>query len=315
MAIEQKIYAVFVISACLLWTACSNDETRLASDAEKTAQLRQLGSRLDSGFRLSVEEFDALRSIYEEFPGSSSARTVYEKALIQRKDWGTLAAFYEAGRKFDPESERNLAKTYIKLGKYERALEVASAFDFDSDPELRRVATAAYFQTGRYGDAKRILDDHWTSIVENKEVSEMSIRGMIHFYDGEDDKAIEILNRVQEIDPGNITANNGLSRVYASRGQTEKAKEALARVRDSFAKITAEEAAKTAYVEKIYQLQEHYKNKRFKEAINIAQQLVPDASDQQRFIIYQYMYNSHKALGNEAEARAVLDKARRLKQK
>ena len=78
---------------------------------------------------------------------------------------------------------------------------------------------------------------------------------------------------------------------------------------------TADERRKTNYVEKIYKLQEAYKAKRFQEVINIANEILPEADAKNKAALYQFLYNSHKALGQQEEAQEVLVKAREMQQK
>ncbi len=89
------IYALLSISAFYL-CACSSDETRFANDATSVAKVRELSSKLNAGQQLAEDEFNELKKVYEQYPKSESLRKPYETALFLRKDWATLASFYDS---------------------------------------------------------------------------------------------------------------------------------------------------------------------------------------------------------------------------
>ena len=292
--------------------SCDSGGGSLSSSPAKLAEVNKYGQKLKSGQRLTNEEFDKLTAIQKEFPNDETAWKHLETALTKRKDWKTLAEFYEATGLDTPELESKAAASYFRFGKYSKAEELSKDFDM-SKTNLRRIRVGALYNLGNYKEASKILDKHWKTVVEEKGVDEYVFRGMIHFYDKENDKALEVLESAIEIDPKNIPAYNGLSRVYTAVGKEDKAKEALEKLRSNYEELTKVERAKTRFVEKIYKIQEDYKNKRYSEVIVTAKQIESEVPANQKKVFYQYMFNSYKALGREAEAREVMNKARQLK--
>ncbi len=318
MSVKQRFSAVCAILFCVaLYSSCKGDETRFSEDSVALAKVRALSAKLNSGQQLSEQEFNDLKAEFEKYPKAESLQKPYEAALFLRKDWASLAEFYRSlqGEDFTEFREKNLAKVFVKLGNYEEASKIASKFDLKKDEEMRLVAASSFFHTGRYAEAKRLLDDSWESIVSQKRLDEMVLRGMIYFYEGENKKALEVLEKVITFDPLNVTANNGLSRVYAAEGNTEKAKAAQLKVQESFDKITEHEQVKTRIVEKSNRLEEAYQAKRYNEVISLSRELIPHADPRNRMIMYQYLYNSYMALGKQNEARAVMEEAKQFQQK
>jgi tetratricopeptide (TPR) repeat protein len=310
------IYALLSISAFYL-CACSSDETRFSNDPTSVAKVRALSTKLNSGQQLAEVEFNELKKLYEQYPKSESLRKPFETALFLRKDWATLATFYDSmqGSEMAVEHKRNHAKVYVKLGDYEKALELTKTIDLKTDADMRHTAATSLFQLGKYDEAKKILDESWSTIEKEKRIDEITLRGMIYFYEGDNAKAVETLTKATAINENSIPANNGLSRVYTAMGDDEKASAALKRVQTAFDEITQSERQKTILVEQGHKLQNAFKAKRFEEVIALGPEMIAGSTPQNRLIIYQYMYNSYVALGKTEEAKEVLEKAKQLQQK
>ncbi len=180
---------------------------------------------------------------------------------------------------------------------------------------MRHTAITSLFQLGKYDEAKKILDQSWNEIEREKRIDEITIRGMIYFYQGDNAKAVETLLKATAINENSIPANNGLSRVYSATGDEEKASQALKRVQTEFDKVTESEKQKTIFVEKGHNLQNAYNAKRYEEVILLGSQMIADSSPQNRFIIYKYMYDSYVALGKTEEAKEILEKVKQTEQK
>lgn len=294
-----------------LFIACRNDEKAVQADAPASAEISRINQQIAAKQKLTQKDIDSIREIYARYPQAKSVRQTLQTALISREDWGSLEKLLleiPAGE-LTREDKTNLGKVYLKLGRYGEAADTLRPLEDGSDPEIRFLLANAYFNSGSYDEAKKLLDDSWENIISEKRVSEMTFRGMIYFYQNEPEKAAEILRKVIEIDPANIAALNGLSRIYGARGDREKAEEYLARVQQTFDRVTAEERRRTKFVETIYKLKEAYQAQRFEEVIELANQAIPEADAANRAALYQYLYNSYRALGRQKEAQEALAKA------
>ena len=49
--------------------------------------------------------------------------------------------------------------------------------------------------------------------------------------------------------------------------------------------------------------------------IVLAKQLIPETKGRNQATLYQYLYNSYRALGKEAEAREILEKVKQIQKK
>ena len=307
MNILAKKSSVLILLGLLV--VCSSCDSSLSSQPQKLAQVNSFEKKLNSGQRLTNEEYKSLSEILASFPTDEKVVSVYEKSLTQRKDWETLAKFYENEGSSLADSKKKSAVAYFRAGRYSKTKELSVGFDV-KDTESRRIRVGALYNLGEYDEAAKILDANWEAIKAGKRVDEYVYRGMIHFYKKENDKALDIFKEALEIDPDNIPVYNGLSRVYSALGKDDEAKEALASLRENYEKLTQKERAKTRFVEKIYKMQEDYKKKRYTDVIVTAKQIESEIPPNQRKVFYQYLYNSYRALGREAEAREALQKAR-----
>ncbi len=214
----------------------------------------------------------------------------------------------------DDEDKTNLGITYFKLGRYNDAIEILKNINNENIPDSKYILTASYFNIGKYDEAKLLIDKNWEQILKAKKTDQINFRGMIYFYEKNYEKAIETLEKTLEINPDDVQAANGLSRIYAAKGETEKAEEYLAKVQEGFDKLVIEERQKTNLVEKLHKLQEAYQAKRFQEVIDLANEVLPNAQAKNKAALYQYLYNSYLALGMTKEAQETMAKAKQMQQ-
>ena len=66
-------------------------------------------------------------------------------------------------------------------------------------------------------------------------------------------------------------------------------------------------------VRKVVELEQAWKAKEHSRVIQIARELIPTSPPPQQFVAYQYIYESSKALGDDAGAQRALAEAQRLK--
>ncbi len=311
-------HKILLIFACTIFCiSCQTDETALQNDATAKVTINNTNQILNSGQKLKAEDFEALKAVYEKYPNSETALQTYKSTLITRSDWASLEKLLKEipAANLSEEDKINLGKTYIKLGRYRDAIETLKPLESMNNLEIKTILANAYFQLADYEQAKPLFDSNWEMIIKEKRANDVAMRGMIYFYEKETEKAIEALEKALELDSSNITAANGLSRIYAAKGETEKAEEYLARVQQSFDIMTADETRKTKIVSQFYKLQEAYKAKRFQEVINVSKELLPEADTRNKAALMQYLFNSYQALGMQKEAQEIMAQAKQMQQK
>lgn len=307
----------FLITICLIFTvSCQSDEKALKADAEARAEINRVSQLMQKGQKLSQKDVEAIKQIYADYPSSETARNTLKNAYIRREDWASLEKLFIEipASELSEEDRITFVKVYIKLGRYNDAVETLQKLENKNNSEAKSLLANAYFHLGKYDEAKGLIDTSWQEILQNKRDEEIVLRGMIYFYQKENDKAIETLEKALEINPGSVAANNGLSRIYAARGENEKAEEYLAKVQESFDNLTKEEQKKSTLAAKLYSLQEAYKAKRFQEVINIGTEILPQVTAKNKPALLQYLYNSYLALGKQKEAQEILVQAKQLQQ-
>lgn len=312
----SSIKLLLIVICVSFAISCQSDEAALNADETAKQTINSSSQMLSSGQKPSAENFEKLKAVYEKYPKSETVAQTYKSALIVREDWAALEKFLSSIPKSELSNDDslNLGKTYIKLGRYNDAIKTLKALENGNNLEVKTLLANAYFHLDRYAEAKPLLDNNWEQIIKDKRADDITMRGMIYFHEKENDKAIETLEKALEVKPDNIPAANGLSRVYAAKGDTEKAEEYLAKVQQMFDTLTAEERRKTNLVEKIYKLQEAYKAKRFQEVISLVNEVLPQADAKNKAALYQYLYNSYQALGMQKEAQETLAKAKQIQQ-
>ncbi|NNE65636.1 MAG: tetratricopeptide repeat protein [Pyrinomonadaceae bacterium] len=318
MLVFQRISAILLLFAIVgLFVGCGDDEARLRSDSEAAAFFNKAANKVGKQQKLTPEEFEELKKLYSVYPNSEAVTVLYEKALLLRKDWPLLIAFYKSDPTFEsnPVARKSLAKIYVRAGMYEDGYKLASQFDFGSNSDMRRAAGISLFKLGKYPEAKKVFEAHKEKIEAEKSFDEMVFHGLIYFYEGENDKAIEILEKVIDINPADIKANNALARIYSSSGEKEKANEATKRLQESYDILTETEQVKIRRVERLYQLQDHFKAKRYEEVIVLGKQLLPDIQGPNKITIYRYLYEAYQATGKAKEAREILETINQLQKK
>lgn len=308
------VTAIFLTA--VLFSSCTSAGADLQGDATAKSVTEAAARKMRSGFKLSPQEFSAVKAAYDKYPAAEQLSDVYRQALIQREDWAALEKFLISTKRVKSEKDRLLlGKVYLKLGKYSEAEKVLSEIDSPPDTERALLLADALFHTGKLEKAAELLDEFWPQIVKQKNKEGLILRGLIHFYEGENGKAIEVLNSVLEIDPDSIPAHNALSRIYAKTGDEAQAAEHSKAVERSYKKLTENEVRKGRMVDQFYKLQEAYKAGRHSDVITQANRLISTADPRNKAALYQYLYRSYLALGKKAEAADALQKARQFSQK
>ncbi len=320
-AFRPSIFLLFVALLCA--AACGEresaeggDTARLKTDAPAVAELGRVNQLLTGNQYLMKKDIDSLRQIYEKYPRAVVARQALLAALVRREDWQTAADLVgrvpEAER--TPDERRNLAKIYLKLGRYEDALETARALGgAPNDLDLVSVSSSALFYLGRHAEAAAELDRVWPEVVKRRRSDEATIRGLIHFYQKDYAKAAETLRMAAEFNPDNVAAFNGLARVYAARGDAAGAEEQTRRVQAIYDRVTANSQKQTRFVESARQLEEAYKAGRHEEVVDLARKMLAEAAPRDKYALYRYLAQSYESLGRRDEAQKALAEAEKAK--
>lgn len=322
--LKYKMNSKILIILCSLGlflscqSAAEKDQQLLAKDTQSKTAINKINAEVRGTGKISVESFEKLKALHEKYPNSVEINKIYKNALVIRGDLETLEKFLtrDNPEELSLEDKKNLAKLYVKKGKYEKSLEMLKALrdKHPNDIELRGLTGLSFFHMGKMEEAGKEFDSVWNEIIENKKVEEIATRGIIYFRRNDLPKAIETLEKAIEIEPDNLSANYTLSRIYSQQGDAEKAAEYSQKTDKLQNQMKAETFAKSRQVKLIYDLQNAWNEKRYSEVVNLANQMLPTANDdQQKLILYQYLYESNKALGKQAEAQKALAEAQNLK--
>ena len=215
------------------------------------------------------------------------------------------------------EDRQTLGKVYVKSGKYENAVETLKALAEanPNDVETRSLLGLSYFYLDKNEEAGAQLDSVWDKIFAEKRVDEITTRGIIYSRQNNFPKAIETLKKAIEINPSSAAANNALSQVYARSGDAEQAEIYRAKTVEINDQAAAETFEASRRVQQIYALETAWKAKNYTEVINLAKQILPTVVEKnQKIVLYQYLFESYKASGNEQEANNALTEAQKLQQ-
>jgi tetratricopeptide (TPR) repeat protein len=303
---------VFLFAAC---QKAAQKEANLA--VQDKTELNRIGQILGGGQAFTPQDFESLKQIREKYPDSVEVRNVYQSALVKRSDWESLVQLITeipaSARK--REDNLNLAKSYLKLGRYREEIEflkpLADANPKDAD--YNSLLAFGYFYLGQTDDAAKYLDAVWDALLKNKKIDEINVRGLIYFRQKNYEKAIETCLRALEINPDDISANNTLSRIYAAQGNTDQAEIYRLKTEKAQEAISENESKASRVVQLSYQLEDAWKAKRYEEVINLARQMLAGANEKNKPALYQYMAESYKAMGKPEEAQKVLNEAQNSK--
>ncbi len=317
-------FIFFLFSFFLLQLACQNsaeaNKELPANDPEAKAVLNQAGLEIKSSRSISPENFEKLKAVYEKYPDVKAVKDIYKAALIIRDDLTSLENFLTEDNlpELSADDRKNLARLYIKNGKYEKASEVLNSLikENPNDVEVRGLNGLTLFNLGKLDEAGKEFDSVWDAIVKNKMAEEIATRGIIYYRQNNMPKAVETLEKALAADPGYISANYTLSRIYAEKGDTEKAEFYRKKTDEMQDRQKAETFAKSKAVKLSLELQKAWQEKRYQEVINLANQMLPTVADkQQKTILYQYLFESYKALGQPDEAEKARQAAQKLNTK
>ena len=319
---KRKRWRIFLFAfVCFFFAACEDESQKnddlLLQNQQDAAEFQRLKNVI--GTRLVTRsDFDSLKKLREKYPDAVEVRKTLQAALIVRQDWGALEKLLtEIPKEKQTNEDRiELTKVYIKLGKGNDASQMVAplADAKPDDVDLNGLAGQAFFLTGRNDEAAKYIDRVWEKLVAEKRVDEMAVRGLVYFYQGNNQTALEVLQQANKINAQHIPTINALVRVYAATGNQQQADNFRVQAEKIMHDITADESKRAKLVERANELQKAWNEKRYEDVIRIAQEMIPDADNANRVVLYEYIAESYKALGKTAEAKTAMDAAAKLKQ-
>ncbi len=311
-------HCIFLL--CLtFFISCQNAARTETPDAKTKSELSRISQILTIGQPLTPQDFESIKQIREKYPNSVEVRNVYQSALVKRGDWESLAKLIVGipATERKREDNLNLAKSYLKLGRYQEEIDFLKPFaDVNQkDADYNSLLAFGYFYLGQTPEAAKYLDAVWDALLQNKKIDEINTRGRIYFRQKDYEKAVETFKKTLEINENDISANNTLSRIYAAQGDERQAELYRLKTEKAHESVGEGEAKASRFVQNSYQLEDAWKAKRYDEVINLARQMLADSGEANKPALYQYMAESYKALGKPDEANKVLAEAQNLKQK
>jgi tetratricopeptide (TPR) repeat protein len=139
------------------------------------------------------------------------------------------------------------------------------------------------------------------------------MRGMIYYYKGDKDRAIDALKKTIEITPNYVPGNNALSRVYAAKGDQKQAEFYRAQAEREHALMTVQEARRMRVISRMRDLETAFAAGRYEESVLIARELLQSVDDSQKPVLYEYIGKSYQATGRLPEAQTAFQEAARLR--
>lgn len=294
------------------------DQASFEADAAARTEVRRIEAALARTQNVQQSELDLLKSLHAKYPAAAEVSNTLQTALQARQDWDALEKLLteKPAAERTPAEQVNLAKVYIKLGRYRDASDIVGvmADAAPNDLELNSLAGYAWYYEGKYDEAARAFDRVWDALVAAKKIDELMMRGMIYFYKGDQERASAVLKKTVEINPDYIPGLNALSRVYAARGDNAQADSYRAQAESAHARQTADEARRMRLTSRARDLEGAFAAGRYAECVEIAREMLQTADDAQKPALYQYLGQAYQATGKQAEAQAAFQEAARLQQ-
>ncbi len=305
-----------------MFTGCASraerDQASFEADASARTEVRRIEAALARTQNIQQSELDFLKKLHAKYPAAAEVSSTLQAALQARQDWDALEKLLteKPAAARTPGEQVNLAKVYIKLGRYRDASDIlgAMADAAPQDLELNSLAGYALYYEGKYDEAARDFDRVWDALVAAKKIDELMMRGMIYFYKSDQERASEVLKKTVKINPDYIAGLNALSRVYAAKGDGAQADLYRAQAERAHARQTADEARRMRLTSRARDLERAFTAGRYAECIEIAHEMLQTADDAQKPALYQYLGQAYQATGKQAEAQAAFQEAARLQQ-
>jgi len=295
-----------------------SDASSSALNEASLAELERIRAAILETGKCSDEDLLVLRDLFARYPRSADLRAVLANALVRRRDWTGLAAVYEAWAGRTPDDDVQLAKAYVKVGRFDEAaaILVPLAEASPGDVDLAYNAAFALRHAGRGEDAAAILDGSWREIVAAGDPNALTLRALVHIAAGELDPALLILQELTVAQPDYFPAWNALGRARAAAGDLEGAAVAYERLEELHAASEAETARRLRLSARSKALKEAWAVRDLEAAESLVDAMLPEASElgdaQLARTLHEFHAAIYEAKGRPEQAREALEEAARI---
>lgn len=313
---QKFLILVIFFSLFVFTSACrESEENLLKKDSQAVAQLSDITNSMKAN-RLTSEEIENLKKIQEKYPNLPQVNQIYLQALILRNDWQTIAELL--GKKnvnqLTREEKISLAKVHFKLGEYQKTIDSLAPLP-EKDIQAKNLLGQAFFQSGQTDKALAVMEEIKPESVAQKRVDDLSLLGLIYLRQNDAEKAVEILRKAIEINPDHIASNNALSLAYLRKGEEANAEIYRKKTSELQKKAADETFQKSRRVQIFYDIEKAWSAKNYDEVIKLADEALQlTADNNEKLTLYQYLFESYKAQGNDADAEKILAEAQKLQQ-
>lgn len=290
----------------LLAGGCASTPASLAEDAETQSRLNALLGAPE-GQRCTAQTYGALAEIQDRYPDEPAIFDGLRRHFEQCQAWAELEAHLAS----KPEAERSLEEQ-VDLARvrlrhtqdFEAAAEGAEqlvARDPDNADYVSLLAAARHYQ-GRMAEAAPAVDRVWSQLVAAGNVDIMTMRALAYHEAGNTQRALNILEEALAIRPEHAFTLSSLSRVLASSGDLERAKEVSDRAQALRDAAAEEEAQVTRINDLARAMQTAFAEGRYEEAEEHAKAMLSDMPRDRQPEVYRSLEQIYVQLGRFDEA-------------
>ncbi len=281
-------------------------------DAESVRFVRSIREGLNQQRRPPSEEIQKLKVIANKYPDEPFIEELLISLLPALKDWDGLAVYYEHKSALDTEDRSMLARVYIKLADYGRARDVIESVvqEQPMNVEANSLLGRALYFFGEYDRASECYDRVWDSIVSERRVGDITYRAMIHFDEGQAERAVEMLKAGLEDSPDTAVMHNALSRVLAAQGKLDEAEVHSARVHELQKELSRVETSQMLQAARTFSLNRALQAGDMPKCQRLIFEYLPDSDPAFQEDLYRFLESLYRVNGREDEIPAVLERAR-----
>lgn len=292
----------FSMLGLVLFVSCTGkveqERALFAKDPGAVADLGRINAELAGTGRTSNENFEKLKALHSRFPNLPDIAKTYRSALAGRQEWEALEkALNEIPPAGVSRDDRVLlANVYVRSGKFAESLATLASLGPAGDIETRSLSAISHFNLGQLNEAAADLDPVWSEIVSQKRVDDINLRGLIYFRAGDYAGAVATLLTSLSVEPNNAVATNSLSRVYAAMGDSERAESHRQATAKTLDQKTSDEGNKMQFVSLSRKLESAWNEKRFKDVLTLANQMLEISDDKNKAALQSYIARAETEL-------------------
>lgn len=298
----------------LLLSGCEfgapDPDQRLIADVAATVELRRIRDVQSEGGLLTPGDFRALQQILDRHPHATLVHGSYRAALIQRSDWASLETFLlQTPPELRSEDHQlDLARVYFRQGNYQDLFETLAGLPqaLRASGEFVVMQATALFRLGLLEEAASHLDLHWQMLLAENNSDGVGIRGQILLHQRQFERARDLLSTALEWAPDDRNILLALARAHHAMGEEGPAAAALARADALQAQRSGQARQAMHQVELVNALQQHWASQQYPQVIVLARQALQVLDATHHPILYEYIVEAHRRLGQGAKAEAAL---------